>query len=102
MLCIPKEDSDIQMVYHGMSSGITDCLFFPYFGLLAIRDVTRTLVTGYHKADMDVGEMFPDFILGEELQACSGVDVTHVKTCELDLTHHHHPYGLLRISRVGG
>ena len=37
---------------------------------------------------MDVGEMFPNFILGEQLRPYSGVDVTHIKTREEDLLHH--------------
>jgi hypothetical protein len=37
---------------------------------------------------MDIGEMFLNFILGEELRPYSGVDVTHIWTQHSDLPHH--------------
>ncbi len=48
----------------------------------------RSLRPGYYQADMDIGEMFPNIILGEQLCPYSGVDMTHVRTTPEDLPHH--------------
>ena len=88
MFYVPKGDADIRMVYNGAASGINECLFAPHFGLPVILYVLRSLRPGYYQADMDVGEMFPNFILGEQLRPYSGVDVTHIRTRPEDLPHH--------------
>lgn len=89
-----KGETDIRMVYNGTASGINDCLFAPHFGLPILLYVVRSLMSGYFQADMDIGEMFPNFMLGERLRPYSGVDVSHIRTTEGDLSHH--PPGLLR------
>jgi hypothetical protein len=68
-------------------SGINECLFAPHFGLPVILYVMRSLRPGYYQADMDIGEMFPNIILGEQLCPYSGVDMTHVRTTPEDLPH---------------
>ena len=83
--CVPKEDEDICMVYNGTSCGLNDCLYAPHFGLPVIHHTLRSLLPGYHQADMDVGEMFLNFILGEEVRPYSGVDVSHVRLTEDNL-----------------
>jgi hypothetical protein len=82
---VPKGDTDIRMVYNGTSSGLNDCLFAPHFGLPTIRDTLRSLLPGYCQADIDIAEMFLNFILGEELRPYSGVDIRHVRTGKSDL-----------------
>ena len=62
---VPKGESDIRMVYNGTSSGLNDCLYAPHFGLPVIRHALRSLLPGYHQADIDVAEMFLNFNLGE-------------------------------------
>ncbi len=88
MFYVPKGDSDVRMVYNGAASGINECLFAPHFGLPVILYVLRSLRPGYYQADMDIGEMFPNFILGEQLRPYSGVDVTYIRTTPGDLPHH--------------
>lgn len=88
MFYMPKGDSDIRMVYNGAALGINECLFAPHFGLPVILYVLRSLRPGYYQADMDIGKMFPNFILGEQLCPYSGVDVTHICTTAEDLPHH--------------
>lgn len=85
---VPKGDADIRMVYNGTASGINECLFAPHFGLPTIQYVVRSLLPNYYQADMDVGEMFPNFMLGERLMPYSGVDITHIRTQVSDLPHH--------------
>lgn len=82
---VPKGDTDIRMVYNGTSCGLNDCLFAPHFGLPTIRDTLRSLLPGYCQADIDIAEMFLNFILGEELRPYSGVDIRHIRTRKSDL-----------------
>ncbi|KAL7521106.1 LOW QUALITY PROTEIN: hypothetical protein ACHAWX_005796 [Stephanocyclus meneghinianus] len=88
MFYVPKGDSDVCMVYNGVALGINECLFAPHFGLPVILYVLQSLRLGYYQADMDIGEMFPNFILGEQLHPYSGVDVTHIRTTPEDMPHH--------------
>jgi hypothetical protein len=80
--------ADIRMVYNGTSSGVNGCLFSPHFGLATIRHTFRALARGYKQTDLDAGEMFLNFPLGELLRAYSGVDVTHIRTTKSDLRQH--------------
>jgi hypothetical protein len=80
MFYMPKGKKDIRMVYNGTASRVNDCLFAAHFSLPTIQQVTRALLPGYYQVDMDIGEMFLNFMLGEELREYSGVDVTHVRT----------------------
>lgn len=82
---VPKGEEDIRMVYNGTSCGLNDCLFAPHFGLPVIEHVMRSVLPGYHQADIDIGEMFLNFILGENVRAYSGVDVFHLKMTSSDL-----------------
>ena len=88
MFYVPKGKKDIRMVYNGTASGINDCLFAPHFSLPTVAHVLRALDPGFYQADLDIGEMFLNFMLGEELRPYSGVDVTHVKTRHSDLPLH--------------
>jgi hypothetical protein len=76
---VPKGESNIRMVYNGTSSGLNDCLFAPHFGLPIIRHALRSLLPGYHQADIDMAEMFLNFNLGIDLQPYAGVDLTALK-----------------------
>jgi hypothetical protein len=88
MFYVPKGDADIRMVYNGAASGINECLFALHFELPVILYVLRGLRPGYYQADMDIGEMFPNFILGDQLRPYSGEDITYIKTTLEDLPHH--------------
>lgn len=85
MFYVPKGLKDIRMVYNGTASGVNDCLFWPHFSLPTIMQASRGLAEGYYQADMDIGEMFLNFILGKKLCPYSGVDVTHIRTTKADL-----------------
>ena len=63
---VPKGETDIQMVYNGMSSGLHECLYSPHFGLPTVSDMLRSLLPGYHQADINIAEMFLNFIFGEK------------------------------------
>ena len=82
---VPKGESDIQTVYSCTSSGLNDFLYAPHFGLPVIRHALRSLLPGYHQADIDVAEMFLNFNLGEVLQPYSGVDLMPLGLAELGM-----------------
>ena len=79
MFSVPKGLHDIRMVYDGTKSGLNDCLFAPHFSLPVMAHTLRSLLKGYYGADLDVGEMFLNWWLGESLRPYAGVDVTHVR-----------------------
>ncbi|KAL7468881.1 hypothetical protein ACHAXS_009127 [Conticribra weissflogii] len=78
MFDVPK-GTDIRMVYNGTSCGLNDVLYAPHFGLPIVQHTFRSLRKGYYQADMDVGEMFLNFVLHNDLREYSGVDVTHIR-----------------------
>ena len=82
---VPKGDTDIRMVYNGTSCGLNDCLFAPHFGLPYIEHCARSLLPGYYQADIDIGEMFLNFMLGKEVRKYAGVDVSALKCKREDL-----------------
>ena len=79
MLYVPKGKQDIRMVYNGTSCGLNDVLWAPHFGLPIVQHTLRSLLTGYHQCDMDVGEIFLNYWLNPELRPYAGVDITHVR-----------------------
>ena len=79
MFAVAKGAHDIRMVYNGTSSGLNDALWAPHFGLPLLDHTLRSLLPGYHQADLDVAEMFLCFNLHPDMRPYAGVDVTHVQ-----------------------
>ena len=73
---VPKGDSDIRMVYDGTISGLNDSLWAPWFPLPTVESLMRALEPGSYMADADVGEMFLNFMLHDEVRKLCGVDFT--------------------------
>jgi len=73
---VPKGDDDIRMVYDGSVSGLNDSMWVPRFVLPTIQTHLRAVEEQTYMADVDVGEMFLNFVLHEELRSLSGVDLT--------------------------
>lgn len=82
MFYVPKGISDIRMVYNGTSCGLNDVLWAPHFGLPIMQHTLRSLLPNYYQCDMDVGEMFLNFMLHPALRPYSGVDITHIRSDE--------------------
>ena len=59
---IPKDLVDIRIVFNGSSCGLNLALFASNFWLPMSNTMTRILSFGYRVVDMDVGEMFPNFL----------------------------------------
>jgi hypothetical protein len=73
---VPKGEDDVRMVYDGTKSGLNDCIWVPRFPLPTVGTHLRAVEAGTYMGDMDVGEMFLNFILHESMQALCGVDLT--------------------------
>jgi hypothetical protein len=74
---VPKGDDDIRLVYDGSVSGLNLSISVPRFFLPTLRTHLRAVDENTYMADVDIGEMFLNFILHRELQALAGVDLTH-------------------------
>ena len=84
MFSVEKGLTDIRMIYDGTRSGLNACLFAPHFSLPVMAHTLRSLLEGYFSADLDVGEMFLNWWMGEMLRAYAGVDITHVRPSNPD------------------
>jgi hypothetical protein len=74
---VPKGDDDIRLVYDGSVSGLNLSIWVPRFFLPTIRTHLLAVDEDTFMADVDIGEMFLNFILHCELQSLAGVDLTH-------------------------
>ena len=79
---VQKGPHDIRMVYDGTSSGLNTGVWAPHFGMPYVSHTVRSLMPGYCQCDLDVGEMFLNFLLHEELKRLSGVDVQHGRSAD--------------------
>jgi hypothetical protein len=82
-----KGETDIRMVYNGTKSGLNDCLWEPWFPLPTIDTMLRSVTGGTWMSDNDVGEMFLNFMLHEEVRKLCGVDFTLYFPDELTAEH---------------
>jgi hypothetical protein len=73
---VKKSDDDIRPVYDGSVSGLNDVVWMPRFVLPTIQTHLRQVEAGTFMCDLDVGEMFLNFVLHEELRPLTGVDLT--------------------------
>ena len=73
---VPKGSDDIRMVYDASVSGLNDSIWVPRFPLPTIRTHLRSVEEGTYMADLDIGEMFLNFVLHSDLRALCGVDLT--------------------------
>ena len=71
---VPKSDDDIRMVYNGTSSGLNDAVWAPWFALPTVDTHLRATVPETYMCDIDLSEMFLNFMLDKELRAYAGVD----------------------------
>jgi hypothetical protein len=71
---IPKGKDDIRMVYDGLVSGLSDAMRVLRFVLPTLETHLRLVEAGTYFADIDVGEMFLNFMLHEPVRIFAGVD----------------------------
>mmetsp|Transcript_8332 Transcript_8332/g.12121 ORF Transcript_8332/g.12121 Transcript_8332/m.12121 type:complete len:644 (-) Transcript_8332:24-1955(-) len=65
---VPKGLDDIRMVYDGTKSGLNDAMFAPWFPLPTVEQLLRVVDCGSYMGDIDVGEMFLNFIMHKSLR----------------------------------
>ena len=80
---VPKGDSDIRMVYDGTKCGLNGSVWVPRFYMPTLTSHLRTVVEGTYMCDVDIGEMFLNFMLHPTLRTLCGVDLSNYK---VDLT----------------
>jgi hypothetical protein len=72
---VPKLD-DTRMVYDTSISGLNDAVWVPRFVLPTINTHLRSVGPSTYMGDIDVGEMFLNLMLTEEVGCLAGVDLT--------------------------
>ena len=65
----------IRMLYNRTSISIKSSLYPPPFDLPTIGFTLQTVKRGTFMVDHDIGEMFPKFIVSEEVRYFCGMDV---------------------------
>ena len=75
---VPKGEY-IRILYNGTSSGIKSSPWAPPFALLTVRSTLWAVERGNFMVDRDMGEMFINFMLREEVRSFCGVDITNVR-----------------------
>jgi hypothetical protein len=74
---VEKGDDNIRLVYNGSVSGLNLSIWVPCFFLPTIHTHLRAVDEDTYMADVDIGEMFLNFVLHGQLQVLAGVDLTH-------------------------
>jgi hypothetical protein len=75
---VPKGVNDIRLVYDGTKSGLNQNIWVPRFQLPTVNTHLRAVDSNTWMSNMDIGEMFLNFILHESMQALCGVDLTQI------------------------
>jgi hypothetical protein len=73
---VPKGLADIRMVFDASRSGLNDALWSPNFDLPTVETLLRGVEFGTWMGDIDLGEMFLNFCLDEDLHEYCGVDLS--------------------------
>ena len=80
---VPKGEEDVRIVYDGTDSGFNDMVWIPSFGLPTINTLLRGTSPTSWMVDLDIGEMFLNFMLEAEASEYVGVDLTPICDDEL-------------------
>jgi hypothetical protein len=73
---VAKGEDDIRLVYDASVSGLNNTIWVPRFPLPTIHTHLPSVEEGTWMSDLDVGEMFLNFVLHSDLRALCGVDLT--------------------------
>jgi hypothetical protein len=74
---VKKGEDNVRPVYDGSVSGLNDCIWMPRFVLPTIQTHLCQVESGTFLCDLDVGDLFLNFILHIDIQSLAGVDLTH-------------------------
>ena len=81
---VPKSDDDIRMVYNGTSSGLNDAVWAPWFALPTVDTHLRGTLPNTFMCDIDLSEMFLNFMLDKDIRAYAGVDLSKLFKEEIE------------------
>jgi hypothetical protein len=70
--------TDIRVVYDATVCGLNDALWAPNFFLPTVDSILRNASSSSWFGDIDLGEMFLNYPLDEDIRPYAGVDVTNV------------------------
>jgi hypothetical protein len=73
---VPKGGSNIRMVYDGTKSGLNDAMWAPWFALPTVEAHLRGVGSDTFMGDIDIGDMFHNFMLHERIRRVAGIDLT--------------------------
>ena len=76
---VPKGESDIRLVYDATKCGFNDKIWAPSFLLPTIDDTLEQVDIGGWMGDIDLGEMFLNFPLDEQVRKYVGLDLSAMK-----------------------
>jgi len=80
---VPKGENDIRMVYDGTKSGLNDAMWAPWFALPTVESHLWFVTRDSYLGNMDIGDMFHNFVLHEKVQELAGIDLTTFYPSEL-------------------
>ena len=75
------------MVYNGTSSGLDEVLWDPHFMLPTMTTHMGSIQLSTSMGDIDIGEMFLNFMMNKIIRNVCGVDVTHIRLEDNILTY---------------
>ena len=73
---VPKGDDDIRMVYDATANKLNEAVWVPTFWLPTIDSLVRAVCSSSWMTDRDVGDMFLNYQLHEDVRPFTGVDLT--------------------------
>jgi hypothetical protein len=73
---VPKGDDDIRMVYNATANMLNEAVWVPSFWLPTIDSLVRAVCSTSWMTDRDVGDMFLNYQLHEDVRPFTGVDLT--------------------------
>jgi hypothetical protein len=79
---VPKAKTDIRVVYDATACGLNDALWAPNFFLPTVDSILRNASSSTWFGDIDLGEMFLNYPLDENIRPFAGVDVTNANPGE--------------------
>ena len=82
---VPKGLADIRMVYDGTASGFNDRIWVPNFGLPTCETLLRGTEPGSWMVDLDIGDMFLNFMLDESVREYIGIDLSNLFDDEIGI-----------------
>ena len=68
----------VRIVYNGTGYGLNDSIWAPHLGLTTVWHTLCSQLPGYSQCNLDIGEMFLNFLLNDTTKEVLGVDMQHV------------------------